>query len=287
MPFVPLGSRKRLEVVLDDDKARMSMKQQQRDQATIDRFLGGSPNHFGYRFAQHPATMGNNRGPVVPFKDGTCNWRPPSADPNGPASIRSREQADYGARLEASHRPIASMHKTRSAPNLPPVSNAMEACHPLSNEILKWKDLGVKTVAVELKGVDVPPPQPRPPAPPEKEHKLRGLVMFPRYMLIHNCHLKQTDMLRFQKAQEEEERLLAEEEAGSSPSRVSTARADMSEEHSRIASRLNSPYTQKSMNWQQASWGAPLLKNFGEGQLWAGSPLPSGRMARSSNPLRM
>merc|ERR1719476_538489 len=96
----------------------------------------------------------------------------------------------------------------------------------------------------------------------------KGLVLFPKYMLINNCHLKQTDLQRFQREQDAE-RAAAESGLGDALS------------HAPVIKELQP----SAVKYGEASWGAPLLRE--EGFHWAGSSLPAGRGQRSSNPFRM
>lgn len=254
MPFVPLRSRKRYEVILDDDKEQIAATQRFRDNSTLAQYYGASPSAAGYRFGNHPMTMGVVRGPEPPFKGATNPLRPPSADHDLPASMR----------------------RARSSPSLQnSAGNLMMACHPLTTELKRWEKLAEVTekgqVDQDLKkslmmNRNVEPP-PKPPV------RTGGLVNFPKYMLIHNCHLKQTDLKRFKEQQEEEMRLAME---------AANAHAD-SPLHSVRESSLGG----STVRYQEPSWGAPLLRGKESPHNWAGSALPGGRGSRHSNPFRI
>lgn len=271
MPFVPLGNRKRLEVILDEDKARLGRAQQLRDQETINRHYGVAAGSSGYRFAHSPATLGSVRGPQVPFQGATSSWRPPSADRNGPASQHSRNHADYGAYWEAAH----SMKSSRSEPSLSPEvkKSSAEACHPLAIELLRWKNLAQVTVQRDLKGHE-PPSRAKPEPPKEKKvtQKAGGLVLFPKYMLFNDSHLKMQDLQRFQRDQ-----MAAAEEESEGP-RTATPSSTYNE--------ATAQSFKLAANWQSASSGAPLLRKLGMENVLAGSALPGGRTMKTSNPFR-
>jgi len=255
---------------LDEDKERISTQQRGRDFMTMSTHAQLAPSNSGYRFGNHPMTMGGVR-PEVPFKDATSTWRPPSADPTGPSSRKDREQVGSPVWHE-SHRMRTSM----SSPALSATNMTVPlATHPLSREIGRWEKLSQKTEAREMTttGGEVvqqgstrkAPPKPQISRPPG------GLVNFPKYMLIHSCHLKQMEQQRFQREQEERRR----------------AFESMSEEE-----RATGPWVQRrqdvgesAVEYATASWGAPLLGK--RGQHWAGHGLAAGRNQRTSNPFRM
>uniref|UniRef100_A0A7S2K8Y1 Uncharacterized protein n=1 Tax=Zooxanthella nutricula TaxID=1333877 RepID=A0A7S2K8Y1_9DINO len=174
------------------------------------------------------------------------------------------------------------MRKVRSTSALPSPTGGEDiktACHPLSTELRRWEGLAATTRRCDMKGMkDVEfefPPPPKPPADPEppKGPGRQGLVLFPKYMLINNCHLKTTDLQRFQRQQLEEQRRMAEEAPETS---------FYSEKDSVTVSERSGPLK------FDASWGQPKLKepSFG-GPHWAGAALPAGGSQRHSNPLRM
>lgn len=105
----------------------------------------------------------------------------------------------------------------------------------------------------------------------------QGLVLFPKYMLINNCHLKLTDLQRFQREQMEEQRRQAEEALEAE----SVAGQGDAQDSKKLIPR---PGPVKF----DASWGRPKLKDASQGgPHWAGSALPHGRGMRTSNPFRM
>lgn len=274
MPFVPLGQRKPIPLILDGDKEAIRARQRDRDVAAVQAHIGATPSVSGYRFANHPQTFGQVRGPEVPFRHATSTWRPPSADPDGPANQRESEHADHGAYWEASH----SLRKTRSSPSFQSNNNVIQACHPLSVERKRWEKLAHRTQTNEMKDIDLSPQRPRPPEQPKIGPNRQGLVLFPKYMLLHNCHLKMTDLQRFQREQAEE-----------------AARSAQEAEAASLAggSQLESEDTLKSSSMRgpvrfDASWGAPKLRQEAVGgHHWAGSGMPAGRGMRTSNPFRM
>mmetsp|Transcript_44397 Transcript_44397/g.128339 ORF Transcript_44397/g.128339 Transcript_44397/m.128339 type:complete len:287 (-) Transcript_44397:144-1004(-) len=284
MPFVPLRQRKPIPLVLDADKEVLVAKQRERDQAAIARHLGEAPGASGYRFANHPQTFGYVRGPDVPFSNAHAPWRPPETDPSGPAGLRDEEHAKYGANFEAAH----GMRKVRSTPALqsPSAANVMEACHPLSTELRRWEKLGSTTKRCDLQGQDVEFEFPRKQQPtaqvsePKSAPPRQGLVMFPKYMLINNCHLKTRDLQRFHREREEEVARSREVAARAllEGSPTATMHAD-----TQNAMRT----TLGSMPNLEASWGAPKLREAAVGgSHFAGSALPHGRAQRTSNPFR-
>lgn len=281
MPFVPLGQRKPIPLILDGDKAEIAARQRERDLAAVQRHLGAAPGASGYRFANLPPTLGHARGPEVPFRDAHASWRPPEADPDGPASLRNSQQAGYGAYWESSH----GLRKARSSPTLqsPANANAREACHPLSTELRRWEHMAETTRRCDMKGMkDVewdPLAKPaRQDEAPKAAPGRQGLVMFPKYMLINNCHLKSTDLQRFQREQMEEQRRRADEASQQTEAPGGPAEGQGSP---KVVPR---PGPVKF----DASWGRPVLREPSQGgPHWAGSALPHGRGARTSNPFRM
>jgi len=282
MPFVPLRARKAVPLVEDADKEVIRAKQQQRDLATIQAHLGTQHGSTGYRFANHPATFGYVRGPDVPFRNATSTWRPPSAERDGPAQQRDRQHADHGALLEGSHK----LRQTRSSPSLQASTvNMREACHPLSTELKRWETLANRTQGREMKDIEQAAPRAERSSPPPKIGANRqGLVLFPKYMLINNCHLKQQDLQRFQREQAEEAARAAQEaldsdlEGGGQLSPGSPGQSLTGEEK---------PARSGPVKFE-ASWGAPKLKTESVGgPHYAGSGMPAGRGMRTSNPFRM
>jgi len=279
MPFVPLGSRKRLDVILDADKERILNDMRDRDAAKVNAHFGVTPSSTGYRFGKHPSTMGSVRGPDVPFKDATSTWRPPSADPDGPAANRTMQMADHGAHWEASH----SMRRMRSSPFLQSpgstLADAREASRPLNVELKRWEKLATSTMGKEMQGSTMKDRESErgrsEPAKPREVVRTPGLVNFPKYMLFNNCHLKQMDQHRFSE-KETEARAQAEQSIrlGLTPA-------------SRSMSLPFQDAPDSSVPWQHASWGAPMLGDpVNRTFCWSGSSLPAGRGQRTSNPFR-
>lgn len=255
MPFVPLRARKHLEVLLDDDKERIAAAQRARDESAMARYYGASPSAAGYRFGNHPLTMGFVRGPEPPFKGASAPLRPPSTEQELPASMR----------------------RARSSPSLHnSAENIMMACHPMTTELRRWEKLAEITekgqVDQELKKTLT---MNRKAEPQPKPVRTGGLVNFPKYMLIHNCHLKQTDLKRFKQQQEEEMRLAME------------ARDAIKIPESPLQSVRESSLGESTVRYQEVSWGAPLLRGKESPHNWAGSALPGGRGSRHSNPFRI
>mmetsp|Transcript_86559 Transcript_86559/g.149797 ORF Transcript_86559/g.149797 Transcript_86559/m.149797 type:complete len:284 (-) Transcript_86559:114-965(-) len=282
MPFVPLGSRKRLDVIMDADKETSRNQMRARDMAAYRSWEGAAPGSSGYRFAKHPTCMGQLRGPDVPYKDAGSPWRPPSAERDGPAAQRSMEHAPVGACWDKSHRTLAL--KSQSMPSLQSAGSTVvdhkeearkirEACNPISVELRRWEHLANVTKDSSTGMIQLPErPKPEPPKPLVKT---AGLVNFPKYMLINNCHLKQTDMQRYveaeARARKEAEEQAAEAKAlGISLDRLHAMEAEPEE---------------SGVPWQTASWGAPRLKKGGKH--WAGSSMPAGKSMRTSNPFRL
>mmetsp|Transcript_7424 Transcript_7424/g.20855 ORF Transcript_7424/g.20855 Transcript_7424/m.20855 type:complete len:266 (+) Transcript_7424:115-912(+) len=264
MPFVPLRARQRIEVILDDDKERLATAQFERDFAKTSTLKQLAPSASGYRFGNHPMTLGNVR-PEVPFQGATSTWRPPSADPAGPSSQKDREQTG-SAIWHESHR----MRKAVSSPALSKMNTTVPlATHPLTKEIQRWETLSRKTQAREMAG-EVLDQRPTRTATVKSEVRrpAGGLVNFPKYMLINNCHLKQMEQARFQNEEAERQRIFEQGLADDSDSPWSHARKD-----------------QSAVQYGKASTGAPVLKQ--PGHHWAGHGLAAGRCQRTSNPFRM
>lgn len=297
MPFVPLSQRKAIPLVLDEDKSTLQLRQQVKDKASIDAHFGVAPGASGYRFANHPQTFGHVRGPDMPFRNATAPWRPPEVDPDGPARQRQKEQASYGAFWDASHGMKAS-HGSRSSPTLKTTANnLMEACHPLTAEITRWQEMGRMSEAETRKDIELKAPLVQPhPEPPKMGPNRQGLVLFPKYMLIHNCHLKLQDLQRFQKEQaataqrtidRESERAERASRRAATPS-VGSQEERMSEVTPSVQSDIDAQamgeLTQGKVSFDP-SWGAPLLREGGP--QWAGSAMPVGGGHKHSNPFRM
>mmetsp|Transcript_56234 Transcript_56234/g.131039 ORF Transcript_56234/g.131039 Transcript_56234/m.131039 type:complete len:259 (-) Transcript_56234:64-840(-) len=256
MPFVPLGSRKRIEVILDDDKERLAAAQQTKDTATISAHSGLAPSAQGYRFGNHPLTRGRVR-PDVPFTGATSSWRPPSADREGPSSQKDREQTGSAIWYE-SHR----MKQTLSSPALSSTNMTVPlATHPLTKEIERWERLSTLTQAREMTRelrdeLREEKPVRSKSSKPEFQPK-PGLVNFPKYMLINDCHLKRMEQQRFQREDQN---------------------ASLS------GSPVSSKGPESAVMYGAASWASPVLRQ--KGTHWAGHGLAAGRMQRTSNPFR-
>jgi len=264
MPFVPLASRKRQEVILDDDKQQLAARIREKDTAAVALYRGDAPSSSGYRFGNSPWAKGQVR-PDVPFKGATSTWRPPSADPHGPARQKDREQRGRAMWSEAH-----GMRQSLSSPILSQQSMTEPyATHPLTGELQRWQRQAARTLNREMADVEVPERRTLELNRPSSSTNLpavksSGLVNFPKYMLIHNCHLKQMDQQRF--AKQEEERQQAE--------------ALASERNCASFEEL----APSAVKWGEASWGAPRLRQ--PGSHWAGSSMAAGRASRTSNPFR-
>lgn len=249
MPFVPLGSRRRLEVTLDDDKARLSAQQRRRDEAAVVAWAGASaaPVRFGSQSGAGLAGLGAGQQPRPP-QGGSSPRRPTAA------------ACDEGA-----------MQRPRSLPSLERAGTLDSAVvwHPVSTELRKLEKQASRTVRVEMQGVEVAPKQAAPPREPERGPLAQGEpILFPKYMLLHNCHLKTRDVLSFH----------AEQEAARATGALST---DLG--WPAAGSALS-----RSMCFREASWGAPRLRQEGgaAGGCAAGSVLPTGRCHSTSNPYK-
>lgn len=264
MPFVPLGSRKPIPVVLDDEKARLAAKQREKDSAAVTasgRFEVGAS---GYRFANHPVTLGTVRH-SRPFEGATSTWRPPEADPNGPAAKRDCVQAEWGGIHQGSHGSSNSMRRPKSLPILKPEeADWAGECHPHSTELRRFQKLGSVTEKAQMSDAQFANPYMPTTEQPRVYHAAGGLVNFPKYMLWDNCHMKQQDCMRFHKQQEELTKMAA---SGTS-----------------LASSFQSP-KRTVRDFPEPTWGARRKSDDG-GPAWAGNPLPIGRGSRSSNPFR-
>lgn len=302
MPFVPLGSRKRIEVVLDHDKERIGNEMRTKDFQTVKLHHQVMPGATGYRYANHPITMGPVRGPPAPFEGANKPWAPPEHEPDGMAAARDLLQAPVGAYREGSHEAQAEgLRKTRSTPALTrtmaanPIpeggkslgEQAKEKANPISIELCRWqrlaevtkRDLASMPALTSTKKTQPPPPKPI---------VTGGLVNFPKYMLFENSHLKTTEFQRYcdSEAKARQEALERTEAAEEAMSRGETTPADTSREASQ--SRMSSG-SEVLVPYGTASWGQPRLRGPWETvkQQWAGSAMPHGKSTRSSNPFRM
>merc|ERR1712232_466631 len=102
---------------------------------------------------------------------------------------------------------------------------------------------------------------------------------FPKYMLIHNCHLKQQDQIRYVQAKAAK-REAAEEEA--------RLRTELGEDQMQVCDETASVQTGSQSIKKIASWGQPMRFRTAEDRnsQWAGNPMPQGRGSRTSNPFR-
>lgn len=141
---------------------------------------------------------------------------------------------------------------------------------------------------IELKAPLVEPH----PTPPKTGPNRQGLVLFPKYMLLHNCHLKLTDLQRFQREQAEAAQRTMERSLTRSMMRRSADSPDAEVLSDLPASAGSEIDTQEAMGEStrgqlsfDASWGAPILREGGP--QWAGNAMPSGGAHKTSNPFRM
>lgn len=300
MPFVALGSRKRVEVILDGDKDIIAGKMKEKDNATVTMHHQVMPGASSYRYAAHPETLGPVRGPAPPFKTANKPWAPPELEPNGMAAFRDLDQAPVGACRDGGHCFLGeSMRKTRSTPALTrtlaaagPIEDgkslgdrAKEAANPISIELNRWKRLAEVTKRDLATMPELTSTQKSNKPPAKKPVLSSGLVNFPKYMLFENSHLKQQDFMRFvaaeDKARKENEERQAAVEAAMAKGEPSPEETPISTSRE-TGSDLRVPYA-------SASWGQPRLRGPHETikAQWAGSAMPSGKSMRSSNPFRM
>jgi len=312
MPFVPLGSRKRVEVLLDADKELITGKMRERDNATVTlhhQVMAGThsiahlPVHASYRYAKHPETFGPVRGPPPPFKTANKPWTPAELDPDGMAALRDMDQAPVGANRDGGHCFHGeTLRKTRSTPALTrtlannPVeegqshgARAKEAANPISIELNRWKRLAEVTKRDLATMPELHSTIKSTKPPPKKPVVSSGLVNFPKYMLFENSHLKQQDFMRFVAA---EELARNENEARQTALQEAMAMGEPSVEVTPTSTSRetgNGKDSDDALGYQTASWGQPRLRGPRESlrQQWAGSAMPSGKSMRSSNPFRM
>merc|ERR1712032_472710 len=103
----------------DHDKERLGNEMRAKDHATVKLHHQVMPGASGYRYANHPITMGPLRGPPAPFQTSNKPWAPPEHEPNGMAAMRDLEQAPIGAYHDGSHGSKCEvLRKTRSVPAL-------------------------------------------------------------------------------------------------------------------------------------------------------------------------
>lgn len=315
MPFVPLGSRKNHGVILDEDKAIITGKMHTLDNATVKFHHQVMPGASGYKYANHPITMGPVRQPPPPFATANKPWAPPEDEPDGMAAARDNLQAPVGMLNEGSHRFLAegtranrstaALTKTMSGKvsmvgingSVAEIQREMneekslgeqakEQANPVSIELKRWQRMA-KVTERDLNSM--PPLDKRKDRiMPEKPVANGGLVNFPKYMLFENSHLKTTEFQRYCDGEaadraEKAERAKAAEEA--------MARGEMTPGVSSMSpSREGSSSQSRLPDWPpQPSWGAPRLRGPSSetSKQWAGSAMPHGKSMRSSNPFRM
>jgi len=300
---VPLNSRGKLQVVLDDDKERIAAAQAAKDQIAISRHFAHQPSTKGYRFGNHGATLGMVRGPDVPFKNATASWRPPSADKNGPAAQRAAAHCSTGGIWTDS----IKKKQVQSTPNLYTANDearvdaggsivkskldVQEMMNPVSLELKRWQKFArfSETEIAKLPEMHHPEKEPEMAVPKMPDGEL---VNFPKYMLIHNCHLKQMDKIRYCReanakraaAVEAEMRRLEMGETAD-PMRDTQRSEAVSVYSQGMPSPTHSlvDHGAQSRQYPPPSWGAPKLRTQ-PGQHYAGNPLPNGRGSRTSNP---
>lgn len=302
MPFVPLGTRKSTTaIILDHDKEKLSNTMRAKDDATVTLHKAHMAGQSGYRFANHPLTMGPVRGPEAPFKTANKPWHPPEHEPDGMAALRDTEQAPIGASREGSHilfgESLRTLPKTRSLPALSrslaanPVEEggktlgeqAKEAANPLSIELNRWKKLAAVTKRDQV-GMPELAYMHREKRQPEPPVKTGGLVNFPKYMLFENSHLKNTEMQRYA-----DQQARARAQAEERQKRVDEAMALGELPPQEISPTATVDDPEIHVPYASASWGQPRLRVAHETvkKQWAGSGMPAGRSQRSSNPFRM
>jgi len=297
MPFVPLGSRKRIEVILDDDKERLGNLMRTKDNETVRLHHQVMAGQSGYRYANHPQTWGPVRGPAAPFHSANKPWSPPEDDPSGMAAMKDLEQAPIGASREGAHGSLGEqMRKSRSVPAMVrtmkanPVQEggkslgeqAKEAADPASIELNRWLRLAKVTERDLMSMPALAPPQKRNIVAKKPFVNAAGLVNFPKYMLFENSHLKATDLQRFV---ESEDRARKEAAAMHAVAQEALARGDVQD--SENGSGMESP-TSDVVPLGTVSWGAPRLRGPGETvkRQWAGSAMCAGKSQQTSNPFR-
>jgi len=317
MPFVPLGSRKNHGVILDEMKAVIDGKMHALDNATVKFHHQVMPGATGYKFANHPITMGPVRQPPPPFATANKPWAPPEDEPDGMAAARDNLQAPMGALNEGSHRFLAegtranrstgALLKTMggkvtmvglsgSVVELQRNMNeegakslgeqAREQANPVSIELRRWQ----KMAKVTERDLNSMPPldKIKERKMPEKPVASGGLVNFPKYMLFENSHLKTTEFQRYCDGEaadraEKANRATAAEEA--------MARGELTPGISSMSpSRESGSMQSGAPDWPpQVSWGAPRLRGPSSetSKQYAGSAMPHGKSMKSSNPFRM
>jgi len=297
MPFVPLGSRRNVGVILDDDKERIVGKMREKDNATVTlHHQVMMAQNSSYRYARHPTTMGPVRGPAPPFKTANKPWTPAEHDPNGMAAMRDLDQAPVGAVRDGGHCFFGeTLRKTRSTPALTrtlaasPIDaagrslgeQAKEAANPISIELNRWKRLAEVTKRDLASMPELHSNQPRDVPPPKKPIVTNGLVNFPKYMLFENSHMKSMDFMRFVAAEDKARAEVEEKHARE----AAIARGESVQDLSPTSTGRDSFSSSAPNPWPpRASWGEP--RTLDPKKHWAGNPMPTGKNTRSSNPFR-
>jgi hypothetical protein len=296
MPFIPLGSRKLIPVLLDHEKQTITGKMRAKDDATVKLHHQVMAGTSSYRYAAHPETIGPVRGPPPPFATANKPWTPAEEDPSGMAAQRDTLQAPVGANRDGGHCFYGeTLRKTRSTPALTrtlalqPIEEdgksmgerAKEAANPISIELNRWKRLAEVTKRDLASMPELHTTQKSIKPPPAKPIISGGLVTFPKYMLFENSHMKSMDFLRFvaaedkvrAEAREREDRTSRGEPTPQMPSPPSTSRET---------------FSSGDVPFQTASWGQPRRgPSEWMKQQWAGSSMPSGKNQGHSNRFRM
>jgi hypothetical protein len=271
MPFIPLATRRRQEVTLGD-RASIDVSLSKPQTWFAEGGDGDSSNK--YRFARHPSTMTTNVPSEVPFGKSTLQWRPPSAEPHGPAAKKMQEGADFGGGWEAAHAP--KVPRSRSTPSLAKTDmsfarDLMLERFPLTAELKRWEYMG-KLMEQRESGVSKSPGRSGSTflssyRPTEEFQVPSGptgdLVNFPKYLLFNDSHLKQMELQRY-----------AKEEAA-----ARDAASQLRKTGSTIGN-TSQPSMQTTNASMQTSKGNPLYMRP------AGSLMPTGRNQKSSNPFR-
>lgn len=312
MPFVPLGSRKRIEVILDDDKHRISNEMKIRDTLTVKHHHQHMPGANGYKYANHPITMGPVRGPEAPFARANKPWTAPDDDPNGMAALKDLEQAPQGASQIGGHASLGeTMRKNRSTPALErtlkanPVveggktlgEQAKEKANPISIELSRWQRLAAVTNRdlVSMPSLSSKQELYREiPKPKKVVPSANGLVNFPKYMLFENNHMKHQDLIRFIE-EEEKNRAEAEARQQAADARQQAVQEAMMRGEEREPTPMSTgresqenPEDDVLVPYGTASWGQPRLRGDQKTikKQWAGSAMAAGKSMRTSNPFR-
>jgi len=161
------------------------------------------------------------------------------------------------------------------------VIDTTELTHPLSVELKRWQQFAEFSKQEMKHSVKLTRERPVEEAQAQKSQvHVGGLVNFPKYMLIHNCHLKNQDQMRYVR-EEAAKREEAEEEMRRRSQLGDVDQGQACDETQ--VSGQSSPSLKKV-----ASWGQPMRFRTAEDRnsQWAGNPMPQGRGSRTSNPFR-